>query len=70
MNRPRYSGLNPTGITMIIMIEDHMKDWLKDCYNEEYHEDIDALSDEKLLKVIEREYAGGVDQFVLDTMLA
>jgi len=28
------------------------------------------LSDEKLLKVIEREYAGGVDQFVLDTMLA
>ena len=45
------------------------KDWLKDCeWREGFdaHSEIDAASDEQIIKAIEKNYAGGVKQFIHD----
>lgn len=53
------------------MLEDHMSEWLKECYTDEYdHEYIDNLSDERSFKAINREYDGGVEQFIKDQLMA
>lgn len=42
------------------------KEWLKDCYSEDSHDEIEQSADQKILKAIEIEYAGGLKQFRKD----
>jgi hypothetical protein len=43
------------------------RDWLIDCYPEE-EEEIRAASDQKIFKVVSRDYCGGWTQFALDAV--
>lgn len=48
-----------------------MKEWVKDCqWGEKYEEEeVDAMTDEELLRGIAAHYQGSIDQFIKDTIL-
>lgn len=47
---------------------EQMREWLKDCYEDEYDQElINQSSDNIIIKSIKREYDGGLDAF-LDTI--
>lgn len=41
-----------------------MREWCKDCHSEWQHEFIDEASNEKILKVTDLQYSGGLTAFV------
>lgn len=44
-----------------------MRDWLKDCYEDEYdQEEIDSCSERQIIAAVDREYDGGLMQFLRD----
>jgi hypothetical protein len=54
---------------MELQVIEDMRQWLKECFEtEEDHEEIDAATQERIIKAVEREYSGGVKQFLLDSI--
>lgn len=47
-------------------IYDQMREWLLECYDDEYDQEIiHELTDDQLIKTVNREFSGGMKQFIL-----
>lgn len=66
----RREILKTLSLDQIADLANDMRDWIKDCqWNDVEEEDIDAMTDEELIRGVERHYSGGISQFVSDNTL-
>lgn len=62
MSREILKQLN---LDQIADLVNDMRDWIKDCqWNDVDDEDVDAMTDEELLRGIEQHYDGGLPMFL------